>query len=177
MNDQQADTLRQSVRNGLVEEGYYHEPRFQPVSDFAMEPRCSRWRSCAALDRHHRRTTSGVPAGTWSVAGLRIPVARDGWFHQQPLSIISHGLSAVLKDGRPAVFYIHPWIIESGQPRPAVPVITRIRHYRRLDMTESRQRMVLAGFRFETFAGMCGSALARLASPPVVPPQASAARY
>ena len=37
------------------------------------------------------------------------------------------------RDGRPAIFYFHPWEIDPGQPRLAhAPLRSRLRHYTNL---------------------------------------------
>ena len=57
-------------------------------------------------------------------------------------------------EGRPAVFYIHPWEIDADQPRLAASRLGRFRHYRNLHQTEARLRQLLADFRFGTMADL-----------------------
>lgn len=92
------------------------------------------------------------PPAVWSALGMRVPVAGGGWFRQLPLPVISRGLSAVLAEGIPAVFYIHPWEIDPDQPRLPVPALTRIRHYRGLAQAEDRLHQLLSRFRFRSIA-------------------------
>ena len=54
--------------------------------------------------------------------------------------------------GIPATFYIHPWEIDPEQPRVAVPLLTRLRHYTGLARTEVRLGRLLSEFRFGTIA-------------------------
>jgi hypothetical protein len=51
----------------------------------------------------------------------------------------------------PAVFYIHPWEIDPGQPRMNVGMITRVRHYRGLSVAEPRLRELLNTWKFAAF--------------------------
>ncbi len=53
-------------------------------------------------------------------------------------------------DGRPAIFYFHPWELDPDQPRiGGVPVKTRVRHYLNLHRTESRLARLLRDFRWD----------------------------
>ncbi len=46
------------------------------------------------------------------------------------------------------VFYLHPWEVDPGQPRLAASALSRFRHYRNLNRTESRLRRLLSEVRF-----------------------------
>ena len=48
----------------------------------------------------------------------------------------------------PAVFYMHPWEIDPGQPRIEAPWRSRFRHYTNLHRTESRLSQLLKDFRW-----------------------------
>jgi hypothetical protein len=53
-------------------------------------------------------------------------------------------------DGRPAVFYFHPWEIDPGQPRvPGLSAKTRFRHYLNLNRTQGRLARLLRDFRWD----------------------------
>src|SRR5262245_1498636 len=43
-------------------------------------------------------------------------------------------------EGRPAIFYVHPWELDPDQPRIVTSAISSLRHYRNLDTTEERLR-------------------------------------
>jgi hypothetical protein len=132
-----------------VEEGYTYDSSRFPIA--------RRGYGTASCDRrpHTLHTPSGplaeYPPATWLVAGQRIPVAGGGWFRQLPLSVIRRGLAAVLHDDMPAVFYIHPWEIDPGQPRLPVGMVTTLRHYRGLAAAEGRLRELLSTWRFTSF--------------------------
>jgi hypothetical protein len=62
------------------------------------------------------------------------------------------------EDRRPAIFYMHPWEIDPGQPRMnGVGFKTRFRHYLNLERTERRLGRLLDDFRWgrvdQVFAG------------------------
>lgn len=141
----------------LVEEGYSYDSSRFPISRKGY--------GSATSERapHMIVTPSGnlreYPPAVWLVAGQRVPVAGGGWFRQLPLAVIRRGLAAVLADGMPAVFYIHPWEIDPAQPRMNVGMVTRVRHYRGLSQAESRLRELLNMWRFESFASLTQTAV------------------
>jgi hypothetical protein len=52
-------------------------------------------------------------------------------------------------DRQPAVFYMHPWEIDPGQPRvPGIDARTRLRHYLNIGRTEQRLQRLLQDFRW-----------------------------
>ena len=131
----------------LVEEGYRYDSSRFPIS------RAGYGTATGQRGPHMIATPAGdlmeFPPAVWIVGGQRIPVAGGGWFRQLPLAVIRHGLSAVMADGLPAVFYIHPWEIDPGQPKMNVGWVTRVRHYRGLSQAEARLRSLLGTWRFE----------------------------
>lgn len=133
----------------LVEEGYTYDSSRFPIARRGYGTASGR------CDPHVLETEAGplaeYPPAVWEVFGTRVPVAGGGWFRQLPLWVIQRGLGAVLHAGQPAVFYIHPWEIDPGQPRLAVGTITTIRHYRGLRVAESRLRTLLHTWRFTSF--------------------------
>ena len=133
----------------LVEEGYTYDSSRFPIARRGYGTASGR------CDPHILDTDSGplteYPPAVWEVLGARVPVAGGGWFRQLPLWVIRQGLGAALRRGHPAVFYIHPWEIDPGQPRLAVGTITTIRHYRGLRVAESRLRTLLRTWRFTSF--------------------------
>jgi hypothetical protein len=53
--------------------------------------------------------------------------------------------------GRPVIFYLHPWEIDPGQPRVELPWSKKFRHYNNLDKTFGRLERLLSDFRFSSF--------------------------
>lgn len=133
----------------LVEEGHHYDSSRFPIA--------RRGYGSATADHrpHILQTASGplaeYPPAVWRVGSLRVPVAGGGWFRQFPLPVITRGLAAVLRDGIPAVFYIHPWEVDPGQPRLNVNFLTRVRHYRGLSAAEARLRTLLQSQQFQSF--------------------------
>jgi polysaccharide deacetylase family protein (PEP-CTERM system associated) len=106
------------------------------------------------LAAHVVNTPSGplaeIPLTVWEVGGLRIPSAGGGWFRQFPFWVTQAAFEASERNGRPGVFYIHPWELDPDQPVQPVGAFTRVRHYRGLNQTVPRLERLLQRFRFSS---------------------------
>jgi polysaccharide deacetylase family protein (PEP-CTERM system associated) len=104
--------------------------------------------------RHPFRVASGrlleVPLTTVKVAGQHLPCAGGGYFRLLPYAFFRWALRRVNREGLPAVFYLHPWEVDPGQPRIAAPWLSRFRHYTNLHRTHSRLETLLTDFRWGT---------------------------
>lgn len=92
-----------------------------------------------------------IPITTARVLGQNLPAGGGGYFRLAPYELSRWMIRRVNEtDGRPAIFYMHPWEIDPEQPRVAgVSLKTRFRHYLNLDRTEARLRRLLADFRWD----------------------------
>jgi hypothetical protein len=97
------------------------------------------------------------PGSTVRMAGVNLPVAGGGYFRLLPYSWTRWGISRINRlEGRPAVFYLHPWEIDPRQPRLSGSRLSRYRHYTNLDQTESRLTQLMSDFRFAPLAELLG---------------------
>ena len=132
----------------LVEEGYTYDSSRFPIT------RPGYGTASGAREPHVLATEAGplheYPPAVWPVAGINVPVAGGGWFRQFPRWVIERGLAQVLREGQPAVFYLHPWEVDPGQPRLPVGPLTRIRHYRGLHECADRLRRLMRRFAFRS---------------------------
>lgn len=133
----------------LVEEGYTYDSSRFPIK------RKGYGTAVGAREPHFINTPAGrlaeYPPAVWPVLGVNVPVAGGGWFRQFPLWVIRRGLGAALQQGQPAVFYLHPWEVDPGQPRLEVGAVTRVRHYRGLGACAARLEKLLTTYRFQSF--------------------------
>ena len=82
-------------------------------------------------------------------AGLNFPIGGGGYFRLLPYGWTRQGIARLNRlEQRPAIFYLHPWEIDPGQPRLSGTFLSRVRHYRNLSKTEVRLRRLLSEFRF-----------------------------
>jgi polysaccharide deacetylase family protein (PEP-CTERM system associated) len=133
--------------DALIEEGFAYDASIFPI-------RHDRY-GIPDSPRHTyvltRRAGSIVecPASTVRLGPVNLPVAGGGYFRILPYAWTRWGIRRLNRqDGRPAVFYLHPWEIDPHQPRLPAPPLGRFRHYRNLHKTESRLRALLHDFRF-----------------------------
>ena len=101
-----------------------------------------------------------VPVTTLSIGGKNIPLAGGGYFRLFPYSFTRWGLRRINQDeGRPFVFYLHPWEIDPKQPRMGnASYKSCFRHYLNLHRTEGRLRSLLTDFRFSSIDEVIGYA-------------------
>jgi polysaccharide deacetylase family protein (PEP-CTERM system associated) len=90
-----------------------------------------------------------LPGSTLARAGANLPIGGGGYFRMLPYSWTRHGIASLnQREGRPVIFYLHPWEIDPDQPRIRAGALSRFRHYYNLADTESRFRRLLGEFRF-----------------------------
>lgn len=89
-----------------------------------------------------------IPISTVRSFGRNWPVGGGGYFRLLPYSVSSWGIRKVNEtDGKPAIFYFHPWEIDPGQPVVSqASAKTRFRHYVNLSRTEARLQRLLRDF-------------------------------
>lgn len=89
-----------------------------------------------------------LPATTLRLGNRNWPAGGGGYFRLLPYALSRWMLQQVnLLDGKPAIFYFHPWELDVHQPRiPGINAKARFRHYVNLGRMESRLTRLLADF-------------------------------
>jgi polysaccharide deacetylase family protein (PEP-CTERM system associated) len=92
-----------------------------------------------------------IPPATLRLFGRNWPAGGGGWFRLLPYGVSRLMLREInRRDCVPAVFYMHPWEIDPGQPRIAgIGLKTRFRHYVNLGAMAARLERLLADFRWQ----------------------------
>ncbi|MEQ5786537.1 DUF3473 domain-containing protein [Erythrobacter sp. NFXS35] len=131
----------------LAEQGYAYSSSVAPVAHdhygwpeaprFAFRPLA--WSPLVEL-----------PVTTAMLAGRRVAAGGGGFFRVLPYGFSRWAIRQVNRDeGRPAVFYFHPWEIDPDQPRVAhAPLRSRIRHYAGLARMADKLRGLVHEFRW-----------------------------
>lgn len=133
----------------LRESGYRYSSSVYPVRhDHYGMPDAPRFRYQA------REGLIEIPVTTTRLFGRNLPAGGGGYFRLAPYALSRWALQRVNReDGQPAIFYMHPWEIDPGQPRVAdIDLKTRFRHYVNLGRTESRLQRLLRDFRWRSMA-------------------------
>jgi hypothetical protein len=97
-----------------------------------------------------------VPLSCAEVWGPRIPCSGGAYFRIFPYFVSKCLLRRCNHQGRPAIFYIHPWEIDPGQPRVRLPLLKRFRHYYKLQDTLRRFERLLGDFQFTSVRKLVG---------------------
>jgi len=143
----------------LADEGYEYDASIFPI-------RHDRY-GIPDAPRHVCRMPAGTstiieaPGSTVRVAGTNLPIAGGGYFRLLPYGWTKRGIERRNRtEGQPAIFYLHPWEIDPGQPRLPASALGRFRHYRNLEKAEGRLRRLLTDFTFAPLAEVIPAALA-----------------
>ena len=101
------------------------------------------------------RTASGslteYPLTTFRVAGHSFPVGGGGYLRLLPSWYTSMGIKRAHNDGLPIITYIHPWEIDTEQPRLPIKFPSSLRHYLNLARTYDRLAQMLHEEAFTSF--------------------------
>jgi polysaccharide deacetylase family protein (PEP-CTERM system associated) len=95
------------------------------------------------------------PISTFKLGKLNLPVAGGGYFRLFPYMLTRLGLKAVEREGKPFVFYIHPWEFNPYTLRvTGLSLLSGFRTYINLSKTRDRFRRLLSDFNFTTAASV-----------------------
>jgi polysaccharide deacetylase family protein (PEP-CTERM system associated) len=127
----------------IAEAGYVYSSSVYPVKhDHYGIPDAPRfpWRLANGLVE--------IPVTTMRLLGRNWPAGGGGYFRLLPYELSRLQIEHVNRnDGRPAIFYFHPWEIDPDQPRVREATAkTRFRHYVNLARTHSRIDRLLGDF-------------------------------
>ena len=91
-----------------------------------------------------------VPPTTLRFLNRNWPASGGGYFRLMPYGLSRWMLRRINHaDQLPAVFYFHPWEIDTEQPRiPGISTKTRFRHYVNIHCMEARLHRLLDDFRW-----------------------------
>lgn len=98
------------------------------------------------------------PLSTCRLGEYRLPIAGGGYFRLFPYWFSKWGLGSINREGRPFIFYLHPWEVDPGQPRFKVGLKSRFRHYNNLSRCYGRLERLLNDFEFGTVSQVLGLA-------------------
>lgn len=146
----------------LAEEGYRYSSSVAPVAhDHYGWPEAPRFAYRPLADS----PLIELPVTTVELAGRRLAAGGGGFFRLLPYRFSSWAIGRVNRaEGRPAIFYFHPWEIDPGQPRVAgAPLRSRLRHYSRLSAMRPKLLKLLRDHRWTRTDAVAAAEAARLA--------------
>lgn len=110
----------------------------------------------APLTIHRRGALTEVPMSVAEIAGKRVPCSGGGYFRLFPYTITKSLIERCNQQGRPVIFYLHPWEIDPDQPRRKLSLTKSLRHYINLDKTFGRLDRLLTDFQFTSIQKVIG---------------------
>ena len=130
----------------IVEAGYCYSSSVYPVKHDHYG-----WPAAPRFAFKVRPGLLEIPVTTTRVLGRNLPAGGGGYFRLAPYALSRWAIDRVNRvDGRPAIFYFHPWEIDPQQPRvKGAGLKARFRHYLNLSRTELRLRQLLSDFRWD----------------------------
>lgn len=147
----------------LAEQGFTYSSSVAPVAhDHYGWPEAPRFAfrpipGCELLE---------IPVTTAIFAGRRLAAGGGGFFRVLPYGFSRWAIRQVnRRDGRPAVFYFHPWEIDPDQPRVAgASMKSRLRHYTNLDGMADKLRQLVGEFQWTRMDVLAAREAARAVS-------------
>jgi len=131
----------------LIEEGFEYDSSIFPVHhDIYGIPGFHRF---AVRLRRAAGEIVEIPLSTVRLLGRNWPVAGGGYLRIFPYWITRLSVQRLnRREHAPAIVYVHPWELDTDQPRLPAGALSRFRHYTNLRRTESRLRRLLGEFTF-----------------------------
>jgi polysaccharide deacetylase family protein (PEP-CTERM system associated) len=91
-----------------------------------------------------------IPIAPSPVPGLGVPFSGGFYFRFHPLPFLKWSAGALARQGRPVIYYVHPWEYDLAQPRMELPAHWRFFRYHRLAAMRPVTEAVLADGPFVT---------------------------
>jgi polysaccharide deacetylase family protein (PEP-CTERM system associated) len=112
----------------------------------------------APREIHSIETQNGTlwefPPSAAAFCKMNLPVSGGGYFRLYPYALTRHFLRRInKKEGRPFIFYVHPWEVDPEQPvLPFGSRATQFRHRVGLGRNLAKLRKLLRDFQFCTLS-------------------------
>lgn len=97
---------------------------------------------------HHNNGLLEVPPSCVELVGTRVPCAGGGYFRHMPYGITRNLIDRVLRDGRPYIFYIHPWELDADLPTAGLTRRQRFRLHHNIHLTGRKLQHLLRDYTF-----------------------------
>ncbi len=101
-----------------------------------------------------------VPMSVLEVLSQRLPCPGGGYCRLFPYALSKRMIQRCNREGRPAIFYAHPWEFDPEQPRQPMPAVKRFRHYNNLSRTLPRLERLLGDFAWGPMGGYASTSRA-----------------
>jgi polysaccharide deacetylase family protein (PEP-CTERM system associated) len=99
----------------------------------------------------HRPATNGLvefPVSTARWAGMNWPIGGGFYVRALPYVVVRQGIRQINRQGQPAILYVHPWELDTGQRYSQVTARERITHYHGRRKLEAKLGRLFSEFEF-----------------------------
>jgi len=136
--------------NILLEEGFRYDSSTHPVMhDRYGQPGAPRFPYEVCRDGPERLVE--FPIGTAQLLGVNLPIGGGGYFRLMPFALTRLAIQHVNSvEQRPVMFYLHPWELDPGQPRPPMAWRHRFRLYVGVEKEAAKLAALFGRFQFGT---------------------------
>jgi polysaccharide deacetylase family protein (PEP-CTERM system associated) len=136
----------------LLEEGFRYDSSTHPIlHDRYGQPGAPRFPY--EICRNGADSLVEFPIGTARLLGVNLPIGGGGYFRLLPFTLTRLGIDHVnVVERRPVMFYLHPWELDPGQPRPPMARRHRFRLYVGIEKETAKLSALLGRFQFGTAA-------------------------
>lgn len=142
----------------LIEEGFSYDSSIFPVHHTSYG--IPKWDRFPHIIKRDSGSIYELPPSTVRIFNTNMPIAGGAYLRFLPLSLITFGIRRINSvESKPAVIYMHPWEIDSGQPCIEVNRLTKLRHYTGIDRLENKLRRILSEFSFSTVKAVINETL------------------
>jgi hypothetical protein len=88
------------------------------------------------------------PVSTARWLGMNWPIAGGFYVRTLPYAVIRQGIRQLNSQGQPAILYVHPWELDTGQRYSRVTPRERVTHYHGRGTLEHKLRRLFTEFQF-----------------------------
>lgn len=89
-----------------------------------------------------------VPLSCIRISGISFPVSGGGYFRLYPYSLTKKIIHKINQEGRPFIFYMHPWELDETQPKMNLNLWGKFRHYQGLKGVLEKVENLINDFNF-----------------------------
>lgn len=109
------------------------------------------------MPHYHDSGIIEIPLSCAVISGVRIPCSGGGYFRHYPYRIFSSLKEKVIRQGRPFIFYIHPWELGSVQNQGGESLAARYRKYHNINRVAARLERLLCECNFISMSDLLDS--------------------
>ena len=134
----------------LADMGFLYDSSMYPIKhDIYGEPGGPK--RIIKIELDNGQSIYEVPASTVTILGHNFPVGGGGYLRHSPFWFTKKMIKKLNRENHPAVIYIHPWEIDSHQPRlEGLTAFQRYRQYGSIATIERKMELLLQAFDFCT---------------------------